>query len=79
MRRIIDHVAGDPDLPWNDTTRDQTFPTDANAILESLIAEYGVAATLNAVAKQGFKGDYHYAVERLHAEAVERRRLRSGT
>jgi hypothetical protein len=77
MRRIIDHVAADPELPWNETTRDQTFPMDANAILESLIAEYGVEATLVATRKQGFHGDYRYAVERLHKEAVARRAKRN--
>src|SRR5262245_16298994 len=32
MDRIIDAVANDPARPWNATTREKTFPADANAI-----------------------------------------------
>jgi len=78
MKRIIDAVPSDPKRPWNNTTRRETFPADANAILEALIAEYGVEATLEALVKQGFSptGDYRYAAQPLYEEAIARRQQR---
>lgn len=70
--RLIDSVADDPARQWKDNTRDQ-FAIDANAVLEALLAEYGVEAALAAVERQGFKGAYRHVVEPLHAEAVARR------
>jgi hypothetical protein len=70
--RLIDSVAGDPDRPWKDNARDQ-FAIDANAVLEALLAEYGVEAALAAVERQGLKGAYRHVIEPLHAEAVARR------
>jgi hypothetical protein len=70
--RLIDSVASDPERPWKDNTRDQ-FAIDANAVLEALLAEYGVEAALDAVERQGFKGAYRHVVEPLYAEAVARR------
>jgi hypothetical protein len=73
--RLIDAVALDPVLPWQDNTRDQ-FAIDANAVLEALLAEYGVEAAVAAVERQGFRGHYRHVVERLHAEASARRTRR---
>jgi hypothetical protein len=72
MIRLIDAVAEDPDRPWKDNTRDQ-FAIDANAILEALLAETGVEATLAALQRQGFRGHYRHVVEPLYREAISRR------
>jgi hypothetical protein len=77
MRRLIDAIANDPELDWKDNTREQ-FVIDANAILEALLVEHGVEATLAALKAQGFQGHYRHVVEPLHAEAVARRRRRAG-
>lgn len=76
FKRIIDAVADDPARDWNATTRDETFPADANAILEALIAEHGVEATLEALVNQGFSGDYRYAAKPIFDEANRRRTQR---
>jgi hypothetical protein len=75
MRRLIEAVADDPKIPWSDETRRTTFVSDANAILESLLLSYGIEAALKAVVEKGYSpdGNYRYAVERLHAKALERR------
>lgn len=79
MIRLIDAVAQDPDRPWKENTREQ-FVIDANAVLEALLVENGVDATLAALERQGFRGRYRHVVEPLYQEAVSRRarRLRPG-
>lgn len=74
MRRLIDSVAEDPSLPWSDSTRN-TFISDANAIFEALLLEYGVEAALEAVKKHGYSatGEYRYAAARLFDKALKRR------
>ena len=50
--------------------------TDAQRVLEALIAEYGVENAVHALDKQGLKGSaYRYLLKPLHAEALRRRRL----
>jgi hypothetical protein len=72
MIRLIEAVAQDPDRLWKENTRDQ-FVIDANAILEALLAETGVEATLAALKRQGFRGHYRQVVEPLYREAISRR------
>jgi hypothetical protein len=74
MRRLIEAVLADPDRRWGEETRTQ-FVIDANAILESLLLEYGVEAALVALVNQGFSptGEYRYAAEPLYQKALERR------
>ena len=74
MRRSIDSVAEDQSLPWSDSTR-KTFISDANAIFEALLLEYGVEAALEAVKKHGYSptGQYRYAAVPLFDKAVKRR------
>jgi len=76
MVRLIDEVTNDADLPWKDNTRDQ-FAIDSNAVLEALLAEYGVEAAVIAVHRQGFRGKYRHIIERLHPIAVARRTTRN--
>jgi len=74
MRRLIDSVAEDSSLPWSESTR-KTFISDANAIFEALLLEYGVEAALEAVKKHGYSptGDYRYAAVPLFDKALKRR------
>lgn len=54
--------------------------TDAQRILESLVAEYGVDATVAAMDRQGFKGQaYKTLIALLHREALARRAQRHAT
>jgi hypothetical protein len=78
MKRIIKAVATDPTVPWDNSTRKQFVP-DANAILEALIAKYGVDKALAALAEQGFNGgksSYLYAANQLYREAKSRQSRR---
>jgi hypothetical protein len=77
MRRLIDAIANDSERDWKDNTREQ-FVIDANAVLEALLVEHGVEATLAAPKAQGFRGHYRPVVAPLYAEAVARRARRAG-
>jgi hypothetical protein len=46
---------------------------DANCVFESLLAQCGVDAAVEAIQKQGLRGDYRFVIEALHEEAVQRR------
>lgn len=49
--------------------------TDAQRVLEALLAEYGVENAVQALDNQGLKGSsYRYLLKPLHAEAIRRRR-----
>ena len=61
---------------WSEETR-KVAQTDAQRVLEALVAEHGVDAAVQALDNQGFKGSaYTYLLKPLHAEAC-RRRLRA--
>ncbi len=58
---------------WGEATR-KVAMTDAQRMLEALVAEVGFEATLQAMENQGFEsGAYRYLLAPLHAEAVRRR------
>jgi hypothetical protein len=58
---------------WNESTRTLAL-SDAQRVLEALIAEYGVDATVKALDNQGIAGkSYLYLIRPLHAEAARRR------
>lgn len=58
---------------WSQSTRD-TARTDAQRILEALVAEHGIAATMRALENQGFTAEAcGYVLKPLHEEAVARR------
>lgn len=60
---------------WGEETR-KVARTDAQRILEALIAEYGVENAEQALDKQGMKGSaYRYFLKPLHVEALRRRRV----
>jgi hypothetical protein len=63
---------------WGDETR-KVAQSDAQRLLESLVAEVGLEACEQALDRQGFKGSaYRYLVRPLHEEAVRRRLARQG-
>lgn len=60
---------------WSEETC-KVARTDAQRILEALIAEYGVENAVQALDKQGLKGSaYRYLLKPLHVEAIRRRRV----
>ena len=77
MKILIEAVAEDENADIKDNTRRQRV-IDANAILEALILEYGVDASLDAVVKQGFSssGNYGSVARQLYEFAMKRKSLR---
>jgi|GEM_PF-5843342 len=75
MRRLIDAVTKDQKRSWKDVTR-KTHATDANDVLEALIAECGSEKALEAVRNQCLQGNYRQIIEILYEEAVARRARR---
>lgn len=58
---------------WSEETR-KVARTDAQRVLEALIAEHGVEDAVHALDNQGLKGSaYRYLLKPLHAEARRRR------
>lgn len=58
---------------WSEETR-KVANTDAQRVLEALIAEYGVENAMRALDNQGFKGRaYGYLLQPLYIEALQRR------
>ena len=63
---------------WSEETR-KVARTDAQRVLEALIAEYGVENTVDALDNQGLKGStYRYLLKPLYAEALRRRHAAKG-
>jgi hypothetical protein len=58
---------------WGEETR-KVAQTDAQRLLEALVAELGVEACVQTLDRQGLKGAaYSYLLKPLHAEAIRRR------
>lgn len=58
---------------WSEETR-KVARTDAQRVLEALVAEYGVVSTMQALDNQGLKGSaYGYLLNPLYTEAQRRR------
>ena len=73
---IIKTVIDQKGDAWREETR-KVAQTDAQRVLEALVAEHGVEATVQALDNHGFKGEaYRYLLNPLYAEA-HRRRLRA--
>lgn len=69
LRAVCDAKAG----CWHEETQ-KLAATDAQRVLEAMIAEYGVDGAINALDNQGFRGDaYRYLLNPLHEEAMRRR------
>jgi hypothetical protein len=67
-QRIIDLVLSEPPAGWSSGEL-ANFLTDANTILESLILEFDMATIEEIMEKQGFVGDYRWAIEPLKHKA----------
>ena len=75
---IVPTVIAAKSASWGRETN-RVAEADAQRVLEALIAEVGVEATVVAMNKQGFQGKaYRYLLVPLHAEAVERRARAAG-
>ena len=74
-RRIVDAVIDQKGDQWGESTR-KVARSDAERILEALVAEYGVETAMLALDHQGFEGNaYRHLLTPLFQEA-QRRRLR---
>jgi hypothetical protein len=70
---ILDAVVAERDGRWSAETR-RVARSDAQRLLEALIAEMGIEEAVRALDAQGFAGDaYRYLLTPLHAEASRRR------
>lgn len=70
---IVDTVCRRKARDWKESSQ-RTAKLDAPKVLEALVAEYGVDASVRALSAQGFDGDaYRYLITPLHDEAVTRR------
>lgn len=73
--QIVPTVIAQKGDDWNEETH-KVVRTDAQRILEALIAEHGVENAVQALDKQGMKGSaYRYLLKPLHAEALRRRQV----
>ena len=73
LKIILSKIIEDKGDGWSEETR-KVANTDAQRVLEALVAEYGVENTMRALENQGFKGKaYSYLLNPLHSEAVKRR------
>lgn len=71
---IVSKVIADKGAGWGAETQ-KVAQTDAQRVLEALVAEYGVEAAVRALDKQGFRGDaMRYLLKPLYEEAARRRR-----
>jgi hypothetical protein len=71
---IVDKIMADKATTWAEDVR-QAAPTDAQSVLEALLAEYGVGAAVRALDNQGFLGEaMRYLLNPLYEEALRRRR-----
>ena len=62
---------------WNDSTQ-KVARTDAQRVLEAMIAEYGIEGAVGALNNQGFEGEaYRYLLNPLH-EVARTRHLGNG-
>lgn len=77
MRRLIEAVLEEKGKSWKKATK-TTFVTDANAILEALLLQYGVEAAVEALVNQGRSetSNYTSSIRRLYEKACERRDAR---
>jgi hypothetical protein len=76
---IVSTVIAQKGDAWGEETC-KVARTDAQRVLEALVAEYGVEAAVSALDNQGLKGSaYRYLLKPLHAEAVRRRRVSQAT
>jgi len=72
---IVPTVIAQKGDDWNEETH-KVACTDAQRILEALIAEFGVENAVQALDNQGLKGSaYRYLLKPLHVEALRRRRV----
>ena len=70
---IIATIIDQKSLSWSDETR-KVAGTDAERVLEALIAEVGIEGTRRALTNQGFKAEsYGYLLNHLYTEAAARR------
>lgn len=72
---LIELVLADPPAGWSKTSLEQ-FESDANAVLESLLLEYGAITICEIVKKHGFNGNHGWVTFPLKEKALERRRQR---
>lgn len=73
--QIVSAVIAQKSDAWNEETH-KVVRTDAQRILEALIAEHGIENAMQALDKQGMKGSaYRYLLKPLHAEALRRRKV----
>lgn len=70
---IVPSVIDQKGSAWSDETR-KVARTDAQRVLEALLAEYGVENAIRALNNQGLKGSaYGYLLKPLYNEAMRRR------
>lgn len=70
---IVQTVIEQKATSWTEETR-KVAQTDAQRILEAIVAEHGVGNCVRALDNQGFKGAaYRYLLKPLYAEAQRRR------
>lgn len=70
---IIPALIAEKGDSWNAATAD-VAATDAQRLLEALVAEVGVEGTVAALTNQGFDAkSYGYLLAPLHKEAIARR------
>ena len=70
---IIEKVIEEKGSAWNESTQ-EVARTDAQRVLESLVAEHTVDEVEEALNRQGFKGDsYGYLLKPLSKLAKKRR------
>jgi hypothetical protein len=70
---IMDTIGKTKEMAWNEETK-KVAQTDAQRILEAMIAEFGIEAAERALDNQGFRGtSYAYLLAPLHEVATQRR------
>ncbi len=73
LPRIVETVIKKKGGEWSPSSQ-ETVRGDAEKILEALVAEVGVEATVQALDRQGFEGKaYRYLLTPLFEEAQRRR------
>ena len=70
---IVPTIMEQKGTEWSKPTR-EVAASDAQRVLESLIAEFGIDEAVRALDNQGLRGSaYRYLLSPLHEEAVARR------
>jgi len=70
---ILPKVIETKGTDWNDATQ-KVAQSDAQRVLEAMLAEFGLEEAIRALDNQGFQGaSYGYLLKPLHEEAVRRR------